>query len=138
MGGLRGQEILIILILLILVFGWKRLPDAARSLGRSARVFKSEVEEMKKDGKSEAAGDTVPGSASEPPAPQVAPSPVHDHQPPQGQYAPPQGQYQQSPQAVPQPAPEGGQYPPQNPPPQYQPPAPRDQTFPDDPTRPVA
>ena len=34
-------------ILLIVVFGWKKLPDAARSLGRSARVFKSEVDEMK-------------------------------------------------------------------------------------------
>ena len=57
------QEILIIAVLLIVVFGWKRLPDAARSLGRSARVFKSEVEEMKKDGKpsSRAANETVPG-----------------------------------------------------------------------------
>lgn len=77
MGGLRGQEILIIVILLILVFGWKRLPDAARSLGRSARVFKSEVEEMKKDGKSDAADETVNGQSTDVRAtPRVTPPPV--------------------------------------------------------------
>jgi sec-independent protein translocase protein TatA len=82
MGGLRGQEILIIVILLILVFGWKRLPDAARSLGRSARVFKSEVEEMKKDGKAEGADDTVQGqSADHRPAPLVSPPPAQAYQP---------------------------------------------------------
>ena len=50
-GRLGTGEILIIVALLILIFGWKRLPDAARSLGRSMRIFKSEVSEMKQDGK---------------------------------------------------------------------------------------
>jgi sec-independent protein translocase protein TatA len=128
MGGLRGQEILIILILLILVFGWKRLPDAARSLGRSARVFKSEVEEMKKDGKDGAADETVPGTSSERPTPQVTPpAPVQDYQPPQGQ----QAQYQPAPQGQAQQSPQPGEHPP------YQPPA-QDPSSPDDPTRPVA
>ena len=45
-----APEIIIIAVLLIVIFGWKRLPDAARSLGRSARGFQSEVDEMKKDG----------------------------------------------------------------------------------------
>ncbi|MEO6791250.1 MAG: Sec-independent protein translocase subunit TatA [Ornithinibacter sp.] len=57
-------EIIIIAVLLIVIFGWKKLPDAARSLGRSARVFKSEVDEMKRETEanksgSEAAGETV-------------------------------------------------------------------------------
>lgn len=57
--------ILVVLVLLIVViFGAKRLPDAARSLGRSMRIFKSEVKEMKTDGK-EADGRT-PGSPSSP------------------------------------------------------------------------
>ena len=136
MGGLRGQEILIIVILLILVFGWKRLPDAARSLGRSARVFKSEVEEMKKDGKSDAADDTVAGQTPESrPAPQVSPPPSHDYPAP-----PPQQGYQPQ-----QPGHQPGQPPYQQPQyqqPQYQPPhtAPSQQSPqpPDDPTRPVA
>ncbi len=35
--------------MLVLLFGAKRLPDAARSLGRSMRIFKSEVKEMGND-----------------------------------------------------------------------------------------
>ena len=31
----------------------KKLPDAARSLGKSMRIFKSEIKEMQADGKSE-------------------------------------------------------------------------------------
>lgn len=59
-------EIIIIAVLIILIFGWKKLPDAARSLGRSARVFKSEVDEMKKDNeasKSTASSETVRGES---------------------------------------------------------------------------
>lgn len=55
-----ATELIIIAVLLIVVFGWKRLPDAARSLGRSARVFKSEVDEMKNDGKDKKS-ETVTG-----------------------------------------------------------------------------
>lgn len=58
MGRIGPTEIIIVAVLIILIFGWKKLPDAARSLGRSARVFKSEVDEMKKEteaAKSEAA-----------------------------------------------------------------------------------
>ena len=65
-------EIIIIAVLLIVIFGWKRLPDAARSLGRSARVFKSEVYEMKRENestKSEASTETVKGESIEPAAP---------------------------------------------------------------------
>lgn len=61
MSRIGAPEIIIIAVLLILILGWKRLPDAARSLGRSMRIFKTEVTEMKQDGKSSAAKDTVPG-----------------------------------------------------------------------------
>lgn len=47
---LGAPEIILILVVLILLFGAKRLPDAARSLGRSMRIFKSEVKEMRTDG----------------------------------------------------------------------------------------
>ena len=36
-------------VLFLLLFGFKKLPDAARSIGKSARVFKSEVSEMKEE-----------------------------------------------------------------------------------------
>ncbi|TXL91792.1 Sec-independent protein translocase subunit TatA [Streptomyces sp. IB2014 016-6] len=40
-------ELAIILIVVILVLGAKRLPDLARSAGKSARILKSEVRAMK-------------------------------------------------------------------------------------------
>ncbi|CNN43055.1 SEC-independent protein translocase membrane-bound protein TATA [Mycobacterium tuberculosis] len=43
-----------------MLFGAKRLPDAARSLGKSMRIFKSEIREMQTETKSD---------AIEPPAP---------------------------------------------------------------------
>ena len=59
-----GPHIVLLVLVIVILFGWKRLPDAARGLGRSMRIFKSEVEEMKKDGKptqSAASSDTVKG-----------------------------------------------------------------------------
>ena len=51
MFGLQAPELIIIALLVLLLFGFKKLPDAARSIGRSARVFKSEMNEMKNDDK---------------------------------------------------------------------------------------
>ena len=45
MGALFDRPGTFLLILLALIlFGYKRLPDAARSVGRSIRIFKSEME----------------------------------------------------------------------------------------------
>ncbi|EUA42170.1 mttA/Hcf106 family protein [Mycobacterium xenopi 4042] len=38
---------------MVLLFGAKRLPDAARSLGKSLRIFKSEVRELQSESKPE-------------------------------------------------------------------------------------
>ena len=43
------SHILILLLVVLVLFGAKRLPDSARSLGRSMRIFKSEMKEMKAD-----------------------------------------------------------------------------------------
>ncbi len=60
-------EIIVLVVVISIVFGWKKLPDAARSLGRSMRIFKAEVEEMKKDPRPSAASrDTVEGRAMPP------------------------------------------------------------------------
>ena len=50
-GNFGGPEIIVILIVIAVLFGAKRLPDSARSLGRSLRIFKSEMKEMKDDDK---------------------------------------------------------------------------------------
>ena len=60
MGSIGSREIVILLIVVLVLFGAKRLPDSARSLGRSMRIFKSEMKEMKEDGKKPE--DKDPGS----------------------------------------------------------------------------
>lgn len=50
MPTLGVPELLIIALVIFLLFGATRLPSAARSLGRSMRIFKSEMDEMKTDG----------------------------------------------------------------------------------------
>ena len=54
MGGLQPWHWVIVIAVFVLLFGAKKLPDAARSLGQSMRIFKSEVKEMKTDSKPEA------------------------------------------------------------------------------------
>ncbi|GAA1480218.1 hypothetical protein GCM10009624_06580 [Gordonia sinesedis] len=50
MGALSWWHWVIVLVVLVLLFGSKKLPEAARGLGQSLRIFKSEVQEMQKDG----------------------------------------------------------------------------------------
>ena len=57
------SHILLLLIVVVILFGAKRLPDSARSLGRSLRIFKSEMKDMKNDDKNESKDDTD-GSAA--------------------------------------------------------------------------
>ncbi|MEV6014083.1 Sec-independent protein translocase subunit TatA [Streptomyces sp. NPDC002667] len=65
-GRLGAPEIILILVVIILLFGAKKLPDMARSLGKSARILKSEAKAMKEEG----------GSSTQ------APAPAADEQPP--------------------------------------------------------
>jgi sec-independent protein translocase protein TatA len=49
MGTLKPWHIIVIVLLLVVLFGAKRLPDAARSLGRSLRIFKAETKNLMED-----------------------------------------------------------------------------------------
>lgn len=53
MNALQPWHIILVVVVFLVLFGSKKLPDAARGLGRSMRIFKSEVKEMQSDGKSE-------------------------------------------------------------------------------------
>ncbi|MYS40449.1 twin-arginine translocase TatA/TatE family subunit [Streptomyces sp. SID5998] len=63
-GRLGAPEIILILVVIILLFGAKKLPDMARSLGKSARILKSEAKAMKEEGRTASApplaGDEQP------------------------------------------------------------------------------
>jgi sec-independent protein translocase protein TatA len=49
MGALRPWHIAVLVVVLVLLFGAKRLPDAARSLGRSMRIIKAETKGLVDD-----------------------------------------------------------------------------------------
>ncbi len=48
-GLFEGWHLVVLLIVVIVLFGSKRLPDAARGVGRSLRILKAEVRELKDD-----------------------------------------------------------------------------------------
>ena len=59
-------EILIIAVVVLILFGSRKMPDAARSLGRSLRILKTEVKGLHDD---EPAADPPPAAGQLPPAP---------------------------------------------------------------------
>ncbi|MCB0934242.1 MAG: Sec-independent protein translocase subunit TatA [Mycobacterium sp.] len=75
MGSLSPWHWLIVILVFVLLFGSKRLPDAARSLGKSMRIFKSEVKELQGEAKSDTKSDTKAETPqiSQAQAPVVAP-----------------------------------------------------------------
>jgi sec-independent protein translocase protein TatA len=77
----------VLAIIVIALFGYKRLPDASRSLGRSLRIFKTEMKGLSQDDAARKAEDepkavtappaeTLPNPAAAPPAPEQVAAPV--------------------------------------------------------------
>jgi sec-independent protein translocase protein TatA len=64
--NLGPTELIIILVVIVLLFGAKRLPDMARSIGRSAKILKAETKGLREDDSEQQA----PGATT---AQQVAP-----------------------------------------------------------------
>jgi sec-independent protein translocase protein TatA len=70
LGGLQPWHWLIVIAVFVLLFGAKKLPDAARSLGKSMRIFKSEIKEMQSDSKPDAPPATpIASERADTPAP---------------------------------------------------------------------
>jgi sec-independent protein translocase protein TatA len=65
-------EILIILIVVLLIFGPRRLPEMAKGLGQSVRLFRKEMRDFKADLEM----DERRPARQEAPAPTIAPAPV--------------------------------------------------------------
>ncbi|ASR36400.1 preprotein translocase subunit TatA [Prauserella marina] len=53
MGALQPWHLIILVLLVVVLFGAKRLPDAARSIGKSMKIFKAETKDMRGSGESE-------------------------------------------------------------------------------------
>jgi sec-independent protein translocase protein TatA len=68
MPNIGPVEIIIVVVILLLVFGTKRLPEAGRNLGKGMREFKESV-----TGK-----DSEQLSATPPPTPAATPAPPHE------------------------------------------------------------
>lgn len=52
------SHILLLLLVLVILFGAKRLPDSARSIAKSMKIFKSEIKDIKDDPKDPDKGST--------------------------------------------------------------------------------
>ncbi len=80
--NLGPWEIIAILVVIVLLFGAKKLPDLARSVGRSARIFKSEVKEMKNDDQPQATAAPQQNDEDFWNSPENQPRQIEQQQPP--------------------------------------------------------
>lgn len=84
MGRIGVNELLLVAVIVLLVFGAKRLPDTARALGKSMRILKSETSAMRNDGKTASPEPAQDGTAQQTVAPktiQAAPGDVASARP---------------------------------------------------------
>ncbi|MFX0592616.1 Sec-independent protein translocase subunit TatA [Melissospora conviva] len=81
-GVFKPWHIIVLVVVLVLLFGAKRLPDAARSLGRSLRILKAETKSLADDDRDLAEkADAQAGYQTLPPQAPGQPQPTY--QPPQ-------------------------------------------------------
>ncbi|MCM2427712.1 Sec-independent protein translocase subunit TatA [Streptomyces sp. RKAG337] len=75
-NGLEPWHLIVVALVLIMLFGSKKLPDAARGLGKSMRILKSEARALKADDAAANATATTtatPADVKPTPAPEVHP-----------------------------------------------------------------
>jgi sec-independent protein translocase protein TatA len=87
---LEKPGVVIVLLVALVVFGSKRLPDSARALGRSLRILKAEAKGLRDDDAPASSTQVtqLPAAPAVPPAAPVPPAPVA----PEQQAVAPQGQ----------------------------------------------
>jgi sec-independent protein translocase protein TatA len=84
LGELSPWHLLILAAVVLVLFGAKRLPDSARALGRSMRIFKAETHGLREGEKAEdgqpaqPAQDQAAQTQAAPPPQLPAPAPVKD------------------------------------------------------------
>jgi sec-independent protein translocase protein TatA len=67
LNGLQPWHILVLVAVLVVLFGAKRLPDAARGIGKSMRIFKAEASKMRdEDGDEHSNSSTTTATTTAP------------------------------------------------------------------------
>lgn len=72
MFGIGPPELLVIFLIILILFGAKRLPELARSLGRSINEFKNATQDIKSEFEMNSE-DALPRQKTNPAAPKSAP-----------------------------------------------------------------
>jgi sec-independent protein translocase protein TatA len=86
MLGLGAPELIVIAVIILALFGYKKLPDAARSVGRSMRILKAETRGLREDSvQAKAEAETVRGPLGAPATPPAQPHTQPQQQPAQAQ-----------------------------------------------------
>ena len=71
-----GWELVLVVLVIMVLFGAKRLPEASRSLGRSMRIFKAETKGLLDDDEPKTTTTTALTEQSSVPAPVAPPAPI--------------------------------------------------------------
>lgn len=74
-NGIEPWHIAVVVVVLVLLFGSKKLPEMARGLGKSMRILKAETKALREDGIPAEAGGTASSTADQP-RPAVEPSAI--------------------------------------------------------------
>jgi sec-independent protein translocase protein TatA len=82
LNGLQPWHLIILVLVVVLLFGAKRLPDAARSIGKSMKIFKAETKDLTGEHKAAAHEDAEEAETKQIPATPVVPAapPATDQQ----------------------------------------------------------
>lgn len=75
MGSLQPWHIILVVVVAIVLFGSKRLPDATRSIGRSLRIFKAETKGVMSDDDGNPVGQQQYTAQAQPPQQAATPQP---------------------------------------------------------------
>ncbi|UOZ04458.1 Sec-independent protein translocase subunit TatA [Amycolatopsis sp. WQ 127309] len=73
LNGLQPWHLIILVLVVVLLFGAKRLPDAARSIGKSMKIFKAETKDLTGEHKAAAHEDAEPVETRQIPVTPVTP-----------------------------------------------------------------
>ena len=83
-GGLGMGEMIVIFLVVLLLFGAKRLPEIGSSLGKGIREFKGSIKEIEKEVRDDTEDDSKKKSVDEPWREAVPPASASSDEPDQG------------------------------------------------------